>query len=102
MIISRPMDSRTRGEKFSQLARLLFDSAANKWDGAVLLEVGAGVFAAVIGVSNREVIRPLSEPSRVLPFLSRLTGYACGSRTSTMRPRPCAVRRFSPKGWIGL
>lgn len=44
------MDSRTRGEKLNQLSRLLFDSAANKWYGSVLLEIAVGVLAAVIGI----------------------------------------------------
>lgn len=43
------MDSRTRGEELNQLSRLLFTSAANKWYGSLLLEVAAGVLAAVIG-----------------------------------------------------
>lgn len=38
------------GEEFNQLARLLFDAAANKWYAAVLLEVGASILAAVLGL----------------------------------------------------
>lgn len=38
------------GEELSQLARLLFDSAARKWYSAVVLEIGAGVLAAILSV----------------------------------------------------
>lgn len=37
------MDNQQRGEKLNQLSRLLFDSAANKWYFAAILEIVAGV-----------------------------------------------------------
>jgi hypothetical protein len=39
--------SRREGEELSQLARLLFDSSANKWYAALLLEVVVGLVAAI-------------------------------------------------------
>jgi len=44
------MDNRQVGEELNQLSRLLFDSAARKWYGAIALEVGAGVLAAVFNL----------------------------------------------------
>lgn len=44
------MDSRAQGEELSQLSRLLYDSAANKWYAAIGLEVAAGVMAAALGI----------------------------------------------------
>jgi hypothetical protein len=38
------------GEELNQLARLLFDAAANKWYCAIGLEVGAGLLAVVLGL----------------------------------------------------
>lgn len=44
------MNNQQTGEELNQLARLLFDSAANNWYSVVGLEVGAGVLAAVLSV----------------------------------------------------
>ena len=49
---SQHMDSHSRGEELNQLARLLFDSAANKWYGSVLLEIGVGLTAAIVSIRN--------------------------------------------------
>lgn len=44
------MDNRQKGEELNQLARHLFDAAANKWYGAIGLEVGTGLLAVVLGI----------------------------------------------------
>jgi hypothetical protein len=44
------MDNRQKGEELNQLSRLLFDAAANKWYGAIGLEVVAGLLAVMIGL----------------------------------------------------
>lgn len=46
------MDRSAVGEELSQLARLLFDSAATKWYGAFVLEVIGGIAGAVVNVTN--------------------------------------------------
>lgn len=38
------------GEELNQLARLLFNSAANSWYGAVGIEISAGVLAAILSL----------------------------------------------------
>lgn len=44
------MDNREIGEELSQLARLLFDAAANKWYSSIGIEVFAGLLAAVLAI----------------------------------------------------
>lgn len=46
------MGNREIGEELNQLSRLLFDSAARKWQWAVALQVCSGVLAFVLGVAN--------------------------------------------------
>lgn len=46
------MNNQARGEELNQLSRLLFDSAANKWYFAAILEIVAGVLAAVLSVKE--------------------------------------------------
>lgn len=61
------MDSRHLGAELSQLARLLFNAAANKWYGSVFLEVAAGLLAAIISAS---------EPSGDWPIFGAIAGVA--------------------------
>lgn len=44
------MDNQKIGEELSQLSRLLFDTASNKWYASIGLEIGAGVLATVLGL----------------------------------------------------
>jgi hypothetical protein len=46
------MDNGQVGEELNQLSRLLFDSAARKWYGAIAFEVCAGVLAGVFSVAD--------------------------------------------------
>lgn len=46
------MTSTNSGEELSQLSRLLFDSAADKWYLALSLQMGAGIAAAILGVMS--------------------------------------------------
>ncbi|MFQ5850970.1 MAG: hypothetical protein ACE5JU_10330 [Candidatus Binatia bacterium] len=44
------MDNRQIGEELNQLARFLFNSAANKWYAAIGVEITAGILSAVLNV----------------------------------------------------
>jgi hypothetical protein len=46
------MNIRQTGEELNQLSRLLFDSAARKWYGAIAVEVGSGVLAVIVGLTH--------------------------------------------------
>jgi hypothetical protein len=46
------MASREIGSELNQLARILFDDAANKWYVAAGVEVLAGVFGAVLSITG--------------------------------------------------
>ncbi len=46
------MNSRSRGEELSQLARLMFDACSDKWYTAFGLEVFAGILALILDLLN--------------------------------------------------
>ncbi len=58
---SRRVDDRPAGDTLSQLARLLFDAAANKWYGSVGLLLFAGLGGAVLGALSVEPGQALAD-----------------------------------------
>ena len=83
--------SRSTGEEFNQLARLLFDSASRMWYLSVGLEVGAGLLSVALSFLNASGVIALV--GALLGVILLCTGYGLRLRFEDLNDTAETMRR---------